>query len=305
LFFLPVILFIYAVNRILIHWLIRKESFKSISFNKVFHKSTDSASATALGSLNVTSGLIIGDFIGRSILLALNARSSIKKKLDFSGLRRKSIVLSLGRYKNFPLYNSIPALANSLANILPVFLISAYYNETASGNFNFSRIILAAPIALISTSISQVLSQKLSERYNNKESVRSLLASIIVFLVILAALMIIILFFGGPYLFSLIFGSNWEFAGEMTSILVIGYGMQFVLVSLYPVFFVFNAIKIGSAWQVFFLLMISSLFIMKDYEIFDFLRIYVTLLAIAYFIYGALLYYVTRKYERSLLKTGD
>ena len=157
----------------------------------------------------------------------------------------------------------------------------------------------------ISTSISQVLSQKLSERYNKRETVKSLLGSIILFLGIVAALMILILFFGGPYLFSLIFGSNWEFAGEMTSILVFGYGIQFILVSLYPVFFVFNAIKIGSAWQLFFLLMISSLFIMKDYEIFDFLRIYVVLLAIAYLIYGALLYYVTRKYERSLQQTGN
>jgi O-antigen/teichoic acid export membrane protein len=52
-------------------------------------------------------------------------------------------------------------MANSMATLLPVFLISRFYEEELLGNFNFARMIMVAPIALISTAVSQILSQKL------------------------------------------------------------------------------------------------------------------------------------------------
>jgi O-antigen/teichoic acid export membrane protein len=300
LFFLPVILFIYAVNRILTHWLIRKEAFRSISVNKVFHKSSDTLVSTMLGFFKVSSGLIIGDLAGRFILLVLNVRSSFRKSLDFSGVSKKSILSSLGNYINFPVYNTVPALANSLANILPVFLISAYYTETISGNFNFSKIILAAPIALISTSISQVLSQKLSDKKNKSETIWPLVKKIVLLLSAGAAVMVLMLVLAGPEIFSWVFGEKWELAGQMSSILIIGFGIQFVFVSLYPVFYVFNAIKIGSFWQLMYSMMIASLFFLGDYDVFTFIRIYVLLVSVAFSFYALLIYFVIRKYEGSL-----
>jgi O-antigen/teichoic acid export membrane protein len=190
--------------------------------------------------------------------------------------------------------------ANSLANILPVFLISAYYTETISGNFNFSKIILAAPIALISTSISQVLSQKLSEKHNRSETIWPLVKKIVLLLSAGAAVMILLLTLAGPEIFSWVFGEKWELAGQMSSILIISFGIQFVFVSLYPVFYVFNAIKIGSIWQLFYSLMIASLFFLKDYDVFTFIRIYVSIVSVAFFIYAILIYFVIRKYEGSL-----
>ena len=301
LFFLPITLFIYALNRILIHWLIRKEAFRSISINKVFHKTSDTLSATAMGMIRFSNGLIIGDLLGRSVLLCLNYRSSLKKDLNRYKIGMISMVAALKRYKKFPIYNSVPALANSLANLLPVFLISVYYNETISGSYNFSKIILAAPLALISTSLSQVLSQKLSERKNNSESVKRLLHSIIVKLSIMAVILVVTLAVGGPVIFKFLFGDKWELAGELSRILVFGYGFQFVLVSLYPVFYIFNAIKISSVWQIFYLLLVSVIFFFNDCNVYSFVKIYVLMVSLAFLIYAGLLYFVIRRYEKSLL----
>ena len=300
LFFLPVILFIYALNRILTHWLIRKEAFRSISYNKIFHKSTDTLAASGLGLLKVSSGLVLGDLAGRIVLLALNFRSSIKKTNDYSRIRVKYIRMALRRYITFPLYNTLPALANSLANILPVFLVSAYFDETTSGSYNFSRIILAAPIALVSTSISQVLTQRLSEKNNRSESARKLLWMVFLALSAIAVVMILLVSIAGPNLFALVFGEKWELAGSLSSILIFSYGLQFVLVAMYPVFFVFNGIKIGSAWQMFYLIAVLFLFLLSNHDVYSFMKIYVSIVSGAFAIYGALLFYVIKRYEKGL-----
>lgn len=302
LYFLPLSLFFYATTRVLNNYLIRNKKFTAIAKYKLSHKTGEAVSALGLGTLKWSNGLIIGDIIGRFLLSGLSMYSAIKigiKETKVSFPKIKEMLIS---YKDFPLYNSFPAVFNSMATLLPVFLISKFYNEELLGSFNFARMILVAPLALISASVSQILSQKLAQLVNEKKSIFQFLKPVGIVLVILAMLMIGILYPFAEVLFSFIFGGEWGVSGQISSILVFAFALQFVLTALYPVFYILKSIKISSAWQVFYFLMISSMFFMENLAFFDFLRMFVKLNLISFAIYGVLIYFVIRKYERGIRK---
>ena len=300
LYFLPLSLFFYAVTRVLNNYLIRNKKFAAIANYKMSHKTGEAVSALSLGTLKWSNGLIIGDIIWRFLLSVLSVYSALKigiKETKVSFPKIKEMLIS---YKDFPLYNSFPAVFNSMATLLPVFLISKFYNEDLTGSFNFARTILVAPLALISASVSQILSQKLAQLVNEKKSIFQFLKPVGIILIILAILMIGILYPFAEILFSFIFGVEWGVSGQISSILVFAFALQFVLTALYPVFYILKSIKVSSVWQVFYFLMISTMFFMDNLAFFDFLRMFVKLNLISFAIYGVLIYFVIRKYEKGL-----
>lgn len=302
LYFLPLSLLFYAITRVLNNYLIRHKKFTAIAKYKLSHKTGEALSAIGLGWMKWSNGLIFGDIIGRFLLAVLTLRSAVKAGLRRTEISWHQIKKQLYIYREFPLYNSFPAVFNSLATLLPVFLISRFYDEQLLGSFNFSRMILVAPLALISASVSQILSQKLAQLYNEKKSILPFIIPVGMILSLLALIMIALLYPFAEVLFAFIFGQEWKTAGEITSLLVFAFALQFVLTALYPIFFILKSIKISSAWQVFYFIMIASLFFMENLAFFDFLKTFVYLNLICFVIYGALIYFVIRKYEKGLVK---
>jgi O-antigen/teichoic acid export membrane protein len=300
LYLLPFSLFFYAVTRVLNNFLIRHQKFKAIAKYKLSHKTGEALSALGLGYAHWSNGLVWGDVFGRFLLSVLSIYSSIKTGLRKYIVSWKSIKNQLYEYREFPIYNSLPAIANTMAALLPVFLISRFYDEQVLGNFNFARMILVAPMALISTAVSQILSQKLAKLYNDHQSIWKFLKPIGLVLVALAIVMILVLFPFAETLFKFIFGNEWEIAGRISSILVFAFALQFILTALYPVFYILKSIKLSSAWQVFYFLMIASLFFAGSLEFYDFIKTFVALNLFSFLIYGALIIKVIRKYEKEL-----
>lgn len=300
LYLLPLSLFFYAVTRVLNNYLIRNKKFGAIARFKLSHKTGEAISALGLGYIKWSNGLIWGDVFGRFLLSVLSLYSSIKVGLQKTFFSWNDIKNQLYEYREFPLYNSLPAIANSMATLLPVFLISKFYSEELLGNFNFARMIMVAPMALVSAAVSQILSQKLAELYNDQQSIWAFLKPIGLVLLGLAVLMIAVLFPFAEVLFEFIFGAQWETAGKISSILVFAFALQFILTALYPVFYILKSIKISSAWQVFYFIMIASLIFADSMEFYDFIKSFVVLNLFSFVIYGILIYRVIHKYEKGL-----
>lgn len=300
LYLLPLSLFFYAITRVLNNFLIRNKKFKAIAKFKLSHKTGEAISALGLGYLKWSNGLIWGDVFGRFLLSVLSLYSAVKVGLKQVTFSIKDIKKQLHHYREFPLYNSLPAVANSMATLLPVFLISKFYDEQLLGNFNFARMIMVAPMALISTAVSQILSQKLAQLYNENKSIWTFLKPIGLSLFGLAVLMIVVLYPFAEVLFEFIFGAQWETAGKISSILVFAFALQFILTALYPVFYILKSIKISSAWQLFYFCMIALLIFADSLEFYDFIKSFVALNLFSFLIYGILIYRVIHKYEKRL-----
>lgn len=119
----------------------------------------------------------------------------------------------LKEYKDFPLYRMPQIFINSFSNSLPVMLLSIYFGPSAVGFYTIGKKVLGLPSQLIGQAIGDVFYPHASSVANNKQKLTPLLvkSTISLFLIGIIPFGIVIIF--GPFLFSFVFGQEWEPAG--------------------------------------------------------------------------------------------
>lgn len=304
LLWMPLGLFFISVSKLCNAWLIRAKKFKSASVNKAGHKIAEGSAQMAFGFLKVGNGLVLGDMVGRLFNAFLSIYQGVKYGLDKSKISTFSIKRNLRLFLEFPKYGILPAMLNALGGMLPVFIISMYYSLEVSGNFNFSRVILSVPFALIATGISQVLMQQVSEKKKAGESIVDDIYSLAIKLFWISIAGAILTFFIGPFLFEAVFGAKWRIAGEYTSILILSTAISLVVSPFSILLPVLGKIKWGSYWQIFYFVFVSSLWLLSSLSIINFLIILVAIDVISYLSYGIIIIKVIRDYESGLRKSS-
>ncbi|MBE9468862.1 MAG: oligosaccharide flippase family protein [Bacteroidetes bacterium] len=300
LFFVPLSVFLFSLYQSINYWLIRKKAYKSSSINKIVRRSAEGSVQSGFGYLKIPFGLVIGDLVGNFANNISGLYQIYRNKFKFSYISKAKLIYALKRYKEFPKYNTFPALFNSISLLLPIILINKFYSQTLTGYFDLSRVVLAMPLALITTSLSQVLLQHISDKKNKYQSIKKYIFSITAILFIVALIGVAVFSFWSVNIFSFVFGKNWIISGEFTQILVFSYAIKFIVSPLSIVFTALEKIKIGSIWQFFYFCLIISLLFFKDLDIFIFLKIYVIIDLIAYSVYFLLILFVSNQYEKSL-----
>lgn len=298
---LPVSLILISVSKLCNGWLIRFQRYKASSINKAGQKISEGAAQLFLGTVNLGSGLIVGDLAGRLFNAVFSLIQSKGSGLTKNFVSRSSIKEILVKYSEIPKYGIMPSMLNTLAGMQPVFVVSTYYSVAESGSFNFSRIILSVPFALISAGISQVLMQQVSEKKNKKISVSKDVFSLAGKLSLLSIAGIVILYLTGPELFELIFGVTWRQSGHFTSILIFSYAVTFIVSPFSILLIVMGKIKLASIWQIFYFILISVLWFLQRLTIDQFLSVLVLIDLISYLFYGYLIVRVIKDYEKSLV----
>jgi O-antigen/teichoic acid export membrane protein len=299
LYFLPLSLILISISKLCNGWLVRIKNFKAASINKASHKLGE-VSAQLVFGLTSANGLIFGDLTGRLLNACFSIYQSVRSGLDRNLVERSVVIENLKKYSDLPKYNVLPSLLNTLGAMMPVFVISSLYSQDVSGNFNFSRLLLSVPFALISTAISQVVMQLVSERRHKREKISNELFSLAGQLFGLSILGIIPLYFAGPELFSFVFGQKWETAGGYTAILIFSYAATFVVSPFSILLVVLQKVKWLSFWQIFYFILTSCLWFFKNLEIQNLLWLLVAMDLIAYSAYGILIYKAIENYQANL-----
>jgi O-antigen/teichoic acid export membrane protein len=173
------------------------------------------------------------------------------------------------------------------------------YGSEVTGFFDLSRMCLALPLALISVSISQVLFQNLSEKIREKKSIKPLISKTAQMLGIVSLVMIVFGYFLSVPVFKFVFGERWELSGVMTKILIVSYGLKFIVSPLSITFNALEKISVSSMWQVFYFLAIGTLFFLDRLDLETFLFVYMGIDLVSYGIYFLLLLWQLKKYENS------
>ena len=302
-YFLPISIFFFSAYQSMNYYLIRKKAFRMSSLNKVIRRGGEGSTQIGVGIYFSSIGLIIGTIAGD----VLNFSSGIFQ-LRRKGFKRKwvkyvKILALLKRYKDFPLYNAVPALLNTLSLTLPVLIITKFYGEEVTGYFDLSRMVLALPLALVSVSVSQVVFQTISEKIRNRQSIIEVIKKTTVGLGAVAVIMVVVgIFFSVP-VFTFVFGEQWELSGSMTQILIASYALKFVVSPLSITFNALEKIRLSSSWQLLYFLSILLLLFFKDEPIETFLNYYLIIDLIAYTIYYLLMIVQVTSYEKSLNET--
>lgn len=300
LYLIPWVLLIWSAGKMLNSWLIRKESFRASSVNKIVQKGGEQLTSASLGLISTPGGLILGDFTGRTLMLAISVWQCMRNGASATMISVREMGKTLWKFRKYPFYNTLPAVLNTSATLLPVFYISSRFPGNDAGNFIFSRMILLLPISFLAYSISQVLLQKVSKNRINRDSVRPEIYFLFKYLGIIGLGIIILVIALGPWIFTVIFGKQWILAGIFSRIMVISYAVQFVVSPLSTALAAMEKIKIYSFWQVGYFLAIGSLYFLKSVSITEFIWALTVTEVIFYLIYLFIIFHVVARYERSM-----
>ena len=217
-------------------WFNRKTDYRTISLNRVQQSIGSAGGQLGFGLLGLRTlpGLIFGTLIGQAfafVNLRLRAKSLFRPLPEgtTSGMEL------VRRYKKMPLLNMPTALVDSLRTNGITLLIGTVALG-AVGQFNLAWRILQVPIGLINSAISQVFFQKLA-RVRPGEMLPLVRATI------LRSLLITLVPFGliylvSPWMFTLVFGPQWDMAGEFARALTPWLAMQLVTSPISTVFVV-------------------------------------------------------------------
>ncbi len=221
-FLIPIGVFFGGSYSILYQWALKEKVFKLITRTKITQGVGLSIGKIGIGLIKATPfGLIFGHIIGKSSGVFSLARIFYRKNKDnFNLISKHGMSSMFHRFKQFPLL-TLPAQLLSTGGLqLPVFLITAHYGVDTVGQFGLSEMIVGLPVVLIGTAVGDVFYAEVAENgKRNPEKILRLSNKLILKLIALGVFPMVVLLFFGPFLFTFVFGENWQLAGELAQVL--------------------------------------------------------------------------------------
>jgi O-antigen/teichoic acid export membrane protein len=305
LYIIPAGAFLFSIYQSLNSWLIRKKKYISVSVNKLVRRSTEGSAQIVFAFLKSFNGLIYSDLIGQTANAATAAIQSRKYGLNFNLLSIAKLKYVLRKYSEFPKFNLVPAFMSSCSYLLPPIFIVKFFSPETAGFFDLSKLLLSIPMALIASSISNVLLQRISERFNRKESFMTEIKPVLYIVIIIAFIEVIAIILFGENLFKIVFGSQWITSGKISKIMVWSFALNFIISSFTSIFVSMRKIKTYSIWQFIYFISILSLLFFKHLSFTDFLKIYVLIEVLCYLSVALVMFTIIYRYELSLSRTNS
>jgi lipopolysaccharide exporter len=206
LWIMPFSIFSGGIFLALSYWFTRTRKFSQLSLIQVVNSFTTYGSQLLLGIIGfATSGSLIYAYVFGSYLVIIimgiqiwNIDSPLIRKY----VRIDKIIQQLGRYRKFPLYDSIAALLNNISWQLPAFILAAFFSKTEVGYYALSFRLMSMPMSLVGNSIGQVFFQRAAAA-KNSGTLAQVVENNYRYLVVLGLLPFVILTFIGKDYFCL------------------------------------------------------------------------------------------------------
>ena len=223
-FIIPITVFLISINQSMIIWLNRKKEYNKIATRNILKSSTNSISSLILGIKSVNFGLIIGNLISLIIITCTNI-FYLSKNVKLSLINTKSIISNFNKYIDFLKFSTLSNLFNSLSSLGMTTIVIIFFGPKIAGLYFLAEKLIAIPISLITSSISQVYFEKASKLFHSNKSELLTLTNTLqknIFYILFPFLLFVSFF--GESIFS-IFGETWIEAGE-----ILKYFTVFILV---------------------------------------------------------------------------
>jgi Membrane protein involved in the export of O-antigen and teichoic acid len=230
---IPFLVFLNGIWQPLHQLMLRQKKYAKISSYNLTQSIIGTLAKGLLGWKQIAySGMIIGQAIGlffSALVGVLLGRKSVKKlqkpnKADIKEVARE--------YANFPKYELPNQLITTLSGNLPILMLSAYFDMAEIGLLAFVLAIGLTPVNLFSSSIAQVLLQRMSENKRKDKNIKSECVAFtkMCFFVLLPAFCLLALL--PESFFSFVFGEQWAGVTPYFRMLIPHYFFSLVIVSL-------------------------------------------------------------------------
>jgi len=282
------------------YWLIRKKKFNNVSLNKLVRRGGEGMSQVTFAFSKVSNGLIFSDIIGQIVNVATIIYQSFRFGFSLKYFSISKIRYVFSKYSDFPKFNLLPALMSTCSFLLPPIFINKYFSAESAGYFDMAKLVLSIPLALVATAISNVLLQRITEKYNSGQSLIEDLKPLLSVVLLICIVEFLVIYLFGNKLFGFAFGSVYEISGDISRIMVWSFAMNFIVSSFSCIFISMRKIKLYSIWQFFYFLAIISVLLFNTLGFFDFLKVYMIVEVVCYSAAAVILTSMVYRYEKSL-----
>jgi O-antigen/teichoic acid export membrane protein len=300
LYIIPLGAFLYNTYQCLNYWLIRKQKFYSVSVNKLLRRGSEGFSQVGFAFAKLNNGLIYSDIIGQTVNVLTVIFQTFRNGLTFNSVSITRLKYVFKKYKDFPKFNLVPAFMSTCSFLLPPIFINKFFSSESAGFFDLAKLLLSVPLALVATSFSSVLLQRVSDKFNRRESFIAELKPVIAIVCIISLIEVLTIILFGESLFRFIFGNTWVFSGKISKILVWSFTFNFIVSTFTTIFVSMRRIRTYSLYQLFYFIAILCLLFFKSLNFVEFLRIYVIIEVLCYVVLTAIIIFIITGYERSL-----
>ncbi len=210
-------------------WFTRAGSFRTLGI----YQFSRSAIGVALQLIFCLFGhdarfLIAGQTVGlvAALLLIVGVGRPRTLPVLLARYRLDALSVMARRYKTFPLYGAPQTLVRMLSQNMPALLLPIFFGAAQSGLFWLAYRILILPSQIVVESTRGVLFRDLGALHRNGADLRRAMARPALYLGALSGSVAILLFFFGPFLFGLVFGSHWQESGRYAAILSVAWTVE-------------------------------------------------------------------------------
>lgn len=217
LFFLPPFMFLSALSATLAQWLIRKQKFRATAHLGALQALGLNSLKTAAGVFQPTAlFLVLANTLGtllQTLLYLLVLRGESWERAHLAATR-VSITRLARAYSDFPLMRAPQVLLNAASTSIPLILLSSSFGPTAAGLYSIAMSALGVPSTLIGNAVSQVFYPKFNCAVAAGHDGRNMLVRTTAAMALAGLPIFGVAAMVSPSLFRLVFGAEWEMAGE-------------------------------------------------------------------------------------------
>jgi O-antigen/teichoic acid export membrane protein len=273
LYLIPLVIFLINFNQICIYLFNRFKFYKLLAFNRLLQSFTTNISNLLFGFLELkVLGLVLGNVLGL-LVSVYNLIKNIDKLSNIILFPMKNVnirkLFILGkRYIDFPKYDMLAILANSLAQQVPFLLFNIFFTPFIAGNYYLTQKLLQVPIIFIGRAFLDVFKEEASKEFIKYGNAKKIYKITLYKLFSIGFIPSIFLFYFAKSLFVFFFGSKWSLAGEYVVLLIPMLFLRFISIPLSFMFYIGNKQKLNLIMQIVLLiLIIVPFFLFKNDKI--------------------------------------
>ncbi len=300
--FVPLSAWLLSSYQVLNYWLVRKKAFFIISTNKIIRRSAEGIVQSGFGFIKYGPGMMIGDLVGNFANVMAGIFQSSRKGLSLREISLPAMRKVAAEESAFPKYQALPALLTTISIALPVIIVNKYFGVLETSYFDLTRMVLLVPATLIATAVSQVMFQKLSERINTRKHIAGLLLKTSAVLGGIALIIILIMYFLGPFLFGFVFDESYRVSGEYARLLSVAFMLPFIVSPISMTLTALKKLKILAAWQIIYFAVMIGLLYGNFNNIDKFFVVFTIVNVVAYAIYWLVSIFLAMQHDKSLKK---
>lgn len=199
------------------YWTTRSRRFASIARTRVTQAVMGVITMLGLGWMGaVPLGLLVGYmFSGGAGGMRLGIDMLVRDRPALRSISWPEMKAALHKYRRYPIYSTPEALANAAGVQVPILLIAAHSGAEA-GHLLFAMTVMAAPMALLGQSISQVYMSRAAAELT-AGGLAAFTSAIMRRLFAIGSLPIALSGLLAPWVFPLLFGPDWARAGVIVA----------------------------------------------------------------------------------------